>query len=53
MADKNITQIIKTNYDTVINKSIEEMAEWLDTVDTVFWDKETWLKWLKKEADNG
>lgn len=42
-----------TNYDRIISMTPDELADFLDKVDPVFWKRETWLDWLRKEAEEG
>lgn len=40
----------KTNADRIRSMTDEELAEFLDETDPVYWDRQTWLDWLKMEA---
>ena len=40
-----------TNYDRIVSKTPEEMADFLDKIDPVFWTRDVWLSWLQKEAE--
>lgn len=48
-----------TNYDRIISKSPEELAEWIVWVECEAYrldgtyGSDYWLKWLKKEISNG
>lgn len=39
-----------TNYDRIISKTPEELADFLNNVNPRLWKHETWLDWLRKEA---
>lgn len=43
-----------TNADKVRGMSDDELADFMDENDPVYWDRDTWLKWLKSpvEVDN-
>jgi len=46
----------QTNYDRLISKTPKELAEWISDqiIDrNIGVPPETWLAWLKQEADNG
>lgn len=42
---------LKTNADRIRAMSDEELAEFLDKADPVFWNRETWLDWLRAEEE--
>lgn len=42
-----------TNADRIRSMSDEELADFLDETDSVYWDRQTWLDWLKEEATDG
>ncbi len=39
-----------TNADKIRYMTDEELAEFLDEVDPVYWTYDTWLKWLKEKV---
>lgn len=39
-----------TNADRLRSMTDEELADFLDKTDPVFWNRQTWLDWLKKEV---
>lgn len=42
-----------TNADRIRSMTDEELADFLDETDPVFWNRQTWLDWLKKEVNDG
>lgn len=40
----------RTNADKIRSMTDEELADFLDETDPVFWNRQTWLDWLKEEA---
>lgn len=40
----------QTNADRIRSMTDEELADFLDKTDPVYWNRQTWLDWLKEEA---
>ena len=40
-----------TNADRIRRMSDEELADFMDANDPVYWDRSTWLNWLKQEIN--
>lgn len=50
-ADKLKEKIPETNYDRIIRKTPEELAEWLDNNTYRFPIYKDWLDWLRQEVE--
>ena len=40
-----------TNADRLRSMTDEELADFLDETDPVYWDRQTWLDWLREKCD--